>query len=124
EGFRVEEVRLPRLRLHEWQGLVFVSLSDATPEGAALFSGMSERLAPIDVGAMRFTRRDTWDVACNWKVYVDNFLEGYHVPIVHPELTQLVDYASYNTELYPWYSLQHSPLRNSGDIFGDGEAFY
>ena len=124
EGFRVEDVQLPRLRVHEWQGLVFVTLSDTTPAFDAVFHGIAERIAPIDIGAMRHTRRGTWEVACNWKVYVDNFLEGYHVPIVHPALAQLVDYASYDTELYPWYSLQHSPLRNGDDIFGDGDAFY
>ncbi|MEL7319943.1 MAG: SRPBCC family protein, partial [Pseudomonadota bacterium] len=33
------------------------------------------------------------------KIYVDNFLEGYHLPFVHPGLTQLVDYSDYKTEL-------------------------
>jgi len=124
EDFRVEEVHLPRLRLHEWQGLVFVSLSDASPDFAAVFGSMCERIAPIDLDGMRFTRRDTWDVACNWKVYVDNFLEGYHVPTVHPALAQVLDYREYHTELYPYCSVQHSPLRNSDGAFGDGEALY
>ena len=79
---------------------------------------------PIDLAAMRFHRRDSYDIACNWKVYVDNFLEGYHLPHVHPGLSKVLDYRAYDTELFPWHSLQHSPLRNSGDIYGDGDAFY
>ncbi|MBK6435309.1 MAG: hypothetical protein IPF83_05145 [Rhodanobacteraceae bacterium] len=40
----------------------------------------------------------SYPVACNWKVYADNYLEGYHVPHVHPELNKLLDYRSYVTE--------------------------
>ena len=57
---------------------------------------------------------------------MDNFLEGYHVPYVHPELAKLYDYTRYVTEVYDQYSLQHSPL--TGDNLysrdGGGEAFY
>src|SRR5262249_8628811 len=39
-------------------------------------------------------RRDYY-VNCNWKVYVDNYLEGYHIPIVHPGLMRELDYSRY-----------------------------
>ena len=64
-----------------------------------------------------------YDVAANWKVYVDNYLEGYHLPLVHPGLTQLVDYADYTTELGRWWSLQRSPVEESGP-YGGGEGHY
>ncbi len=73
---------------------------------------------------MRYLRRDAYEIACNWKVYIDNFLEGYHLPHVHPGLSKVLDYRVYDTELFPWQSLQNSPLRNSDDIYGSGEAFY
>lgn len=73
---------------------------------------------------MRFARQDSWDVACNWKVYIDNFLEGHHVPLVHPELGKVVDYRQYEVETYAWYSLQHSPLRGGNAVYGDGAAYY
>ena len=69
-------------------------------------------------------RHEAWDVACNWKVYVDNFLEGYHVPMVHPALADVVDYRNYEVELFDWYSLQHSPLQAGDDIYGAGTAYY
>jgi len=122
--FRVEDVRLPQLRLAQWQGLVFVTLADDTPEFDSVYGGIAERIAPIDLATMRHTRRDAYEVRCNWKVYVDNFLEGYHLPIVHPGLSKVLDYRAYDTELFAWYSLQHSPLRNNDGIYGDGEAFY
>ncbi len=73
---------------------------------------------------MEFVRSDAYDIACNWKVYVDNFLEGYHLPYVHPGLSKVLDYRVYSTELFPWQSLQHSPLKANDGIYGDGEAFY
>ncbi len=122
--FRVEDIRLPPLRVHEWQGLVFVALDAETPPFDEVYGGIVERIAPIDLSAMRYLRRDTYDIACNWKVYVDNFLEGYHLPHVHPGLSKVLDYRAYDTELFAWHSLQSSPLRNSSALYGDGQAFY
>jgi len=124
EDFQVADIRLPPLRVHEWQGLVFVALRDDVPPFDEVYAGIAERIAPIDLSTMRFERRDHWDVACNWKVYVDNFLEGYHLPHVHPGLSKVLDYRAYDTELFDWYSLQSSPLRDAAGIYGDGEAFY
>jgi choline monooxygenase len=122
--FRVADVRLPALQVREWEGLVFVALDAQAPSFDQVYAGIVERIRPVDLGAMQFVRRDQWDVACNWKVYVDNFLEGYHVPLVHPALAQAVDYANYEVDLAEWYSLQHSPLRGSDAIYGTGEALY
>jgi choline monooxygenase len=57
--------------------------------------------------------RKDWTIQCNWKVYVDNYLEGYHIPIVHPGLMQELDYARYHTETKGMYSVQHAPLKES-----------
>ncbi len=124
EGFRIEDVRLPPLRVGEWQGLVFVSLSEDSPALEAVCAGIAERIAPIDLSGMHFARRDTYEVACNWKVYVDNYLEGYHLPSVHPGLSKVLDYRAYTTELFDWHSLQHSPMRAANGPYGDGDAFY
>jgi choline monooxygenase len=63
-------------------------------------------------------------VACNWKVYVDNYLEGYHVPHIHPGLNSVLDYRSYVTETAQWYSYQFSPLESADELYGSGEALY
>jgi len=123
-GFDVRDVRLPLLAVREWQGLVFVALDERVPDFERVYAGIAERIAPISLAAMRFERRDVFEVSCNWKVYVDNFLEGYHLPLVHPALSKAVDYRAYETELAAWYSLQHSPLRDSDAVYGEGEALY
>ena len=124
KDFEVADIRLPPLRVHEWQGLVFVALDAGVAPFEEVYAGIVERIAPIDLSAMRYLRRETYDIACNWKVYVDNFLEGYHLPHVHPGLCKVLDYRAYDTELFPWQILQTSPLRDSGEIYGEGEAFY
>jgi len=124
QDFNLQDIHLPPLRVHEWQGLVFVALSADTPPFQQVYSGIVERIAPIDLSAMRYLRRDSYDIDCNWKVYIDNFLEGYHLPHVHPGLSRVLDYRAYDTELFPWYSLQSSPLRDGGEFYGEGQAFY
>jgi choline monooxygenase len=124
EDFDLGAIRLRAVRVHEWQGLVFVALADEVAPFEAVYAGIAERIAPVDLGAFRFHHRAAYDIACHWKVYVDNFLEGYHLPHVHPGLSRVLDYRAYDTELAPWSSLQHSPLRNSEGIYGVGEAWY
>jgi choline monooxygenase len=65
-------------------------------------------------------------VHANWKVYVDNYLEGYHVPYVHPELYTLYDYEGYVTEVHDWYSVQVGPLTGDRNVYtaGGGDALY
>ncbi|HEY0585930.1 MAG TPA: aromatic ring-hydroxylating dioxygenase subunit alpha [Pseudoduganella sp.] len=122
--FDKSAIRLPRIRVREWQGLVFVALDATTPPFEQVFAGIAERIAPTDLSHMRFAKRDTYKLECNWKVYIDNFLEGYNLPFVHPGLSKVLDYRVYDTELAQWHSLQHSPLRNNDGIYGDGNAWY
>ncbi len=123
ELFDKRDYGLVPVRLDSWAGLLFVDLTGEAPALEEVLSGIRERIAPLDPGIATFHHRDAHDVACNWKAYVDNFLEGYHIPLVHPELCKTLDYRAYVTETFRYYSLQHSPLRDSG-VYGDGDAFY
>ena len=116
EDFRREEMGLPEFPLESWMGLLFVNL-DSSASRATLSDTLEDlpaRLSSRGLEAMRPAARKDWTVECNWKVYVDNYLEGYHIPIVHPSLMKELDYARYVTETSRCYSLQHSPIRPSG----------
>ncbi len=102
--FDVSEIRLPQARIAEWQGLVFAALGDA-PEFANVVAAVDARVVDLT-----FDRRVSYEAACNWKVYVDNYLEGYHVARVHPGLNAVLDTNSYATALARWSSLQSSPI--------------
>ena len=123
-GFDKSTIALPEVAVAVWEGLVFVALDPATPPLESVFAGISDRILPQDASELKFYRHDRYDVACNWKVYVDNYAEGYHLPYVHPALTQAVDYSDYRSELSEFHSLQVSPIADPDGPYGDGTAFY
>lgn len=121
--FAVDSVRLPEVAIEVREGLVYAALGAAPPIDEVL-AGIAARLAPTDLSSYRHARRASYDIACNWKAYVDNYLEGYHLPHVHPALNRALDYRSYDTELAAWHSLQSSPLETDAALYGEGEALY
>ena len=126
QDFNVADIRLPQLAVRVWQGLVFAAVDAAlVPDFDALVAGIDARLGP-DRGLERYGRhhRVGYDIGCNWKVYVDNFLEGYHIPHVHPGLNTLLDYRSYETITSTWHSLQWSALESDASLYGNGDALY
>ena len=126
QDFDIADIRLPQLAVRVWQGLVFAAVDAAlVPDFDALVAGIDARLGP-DRGLERYGRhhRVGYDIGCNWKVYVDNFLEGYHIPHVHPGLNTLLDYRSYETITSTWHSLQWSALESDASLYGNGDALY
>jgi choline monooxygenase len=111
EDFRREDVRLPSFRLETWIGLVFAHLDPAAPALASTLDALAPRLERRGLASMRPAFRRDWTLDCNWKVYVDNYLEGYHIPVVHPGLMRELDYGAYRTETFRNHSLQIAPIR-------------
>ena len=75
------------------------------------FDGMSASVSLSYVEKMQLVERRDYVIECNWKVYVDNYLEGYHLPIAHPGLFKELDYDAYRVETFRYYSKQHAPIR-------------
>ena len=117
KGFRAEDFALVPVRCEEWFNLVFVNLD---PNARPLL----ECLGQLPLQAQRFPfqrmkllERRTYEMKCNWKTYVDNYLEGYHLPTVHPGLNRELDFNAYTVEPYEQHVRQWSPIRGaqSGD---------
>ena len=117
-------IHLDPIQVAEWEGLVFAALQPSAAGMPQLMSGIRERIRPIEPAQFHFQSHVSYDVACNWKAYVDNYLEGYHLPQVHPGLNKLLDYREYTTHTAEWYSYQHSPLDGSQGPYAGGEAHY
>ena len=113
ECFDRSDFSLPRFRAEVWNELVFVNLDPASVPLGDFLGDLANRLASRDYAGFRLAARKEWTLDCNWKVYVDNYLEGYHIPIVHPGLFQELDYARYVTETKALYSQQHAPIRKT-----------
>jgi choline monooxygenase len=62
---------------------------------------------------LRWIERRHYSLNCNWKVFVDNYLDGgYHVPHLHKGLDSVLDYGSYTIENGGRFCLQSSPMIN------------
>jgi choline monooxygenase len=125
-AFDPREIRLPALAVRVWHGLVFATADQAAaPPFEAFVAGIAARIGAVDaLERYGHHHRVSYDIACNWKVYVDNYLEGYHVPHIHPGLNRMLDYRSYRTETAEWYSFQWSPLESDSATYGSGDALY
>ena len=126
ELFDKKDFGLTPIALEIWQEMVFVNLAPAPEPILRTFAGIAERIAPLSLAGKIFHKRTIYNVQTNWKVYVDNYLEGYHLPYVHPELCKLLDYHRYVTETFDRYSLQYSPFQEGENLYQaeGGEAFY
>jgi choline monooxygenase len=109
--FDKSEVRLPAVRVATWAAFLFVNLSPSGSELAQVLGDIPAQTSHLPLDHMRLYKKVDYEVACNWKVYVDNYLEGYHIPLVHPGLFRELDYAAYRVETAELYSKQHAPIR-------------
>ena len=99
------------LRLETWGQFIFVNF-DLNAESLAAFLGdIPQQSRGFQFDGLQFAERRDYAIDCNWKVYVDNYLEGYHIPIAHPGLMREIDYAQYRTETFRYYSQQFAPIR-------------
>jgi choline monooxygenase len=118
---------LPQFRVDVWNELVFVNLDR---DAESLTDYLGEMLGDMprhDYSGFRLAQRKVWELDCNWKVYVDNYLEGYHIPIVHPGLFRELDYPNYRTETKRRHSIQYAPTRRPERIRtsdGDDQVRY
>ena len=99
------------IRLETWERFVLVNLD---PDAAPLkeFLGKLADLAkPLGFSELKFVERRSYTLDCNWKVYVDNFLDGgYHVPHMHKGLNSVLDYTNYTIENVDRCCVQSSPV--------------
>ncbi len=113
EGFRAEDFALVPVRCEEWFNLVFVNLDpDAHPLRESL-SDLATQAERFPFHTMKLFERRTYEMKCNWKTYVDNYLEGYHLPTVHPGLNRELDFNAYAVEPYAHHVRQWSPIRGA-----------
>lgn len=118
---------LRNIAVDTWGPLIFASLRPAQPLTDWL-RPLRERLAWLPIEDFRFDAARSRDylVRCNWALYCENYLEGFHIPYVHAGLNDALDYGSYRTELFDRCSLQLGVARGAETCFdlpsGSGDA--
>ncbi len=118
ECFNKDEMGLIPIQVQIWEQFIFVKLDGGKNKLSLLdiFEGLPALTKHCNISRMRFAERRDYTIDCNWKVYVDNYVEGYHVPIVHPGLMREIDYQRYRTITHRYYSLQDAPIKSGDDL--------
>lgn len=107
EDFPTQADHLTPVSFEEWLGLIFVSLNPAVPF-EVMTQPIRERLSWLPLDTLQLVDEGTTDyhVNAHWALYCDNFLEGFHIPFVHPALNAAIDFGQYAYEIFPYCNLQ------------------
>ena len=82
-GFELADYGLKPVRLETWAGFMFINFDPDAVDLMTFLGDLPEVTAPYRFEDMTCVRRREYDLACNWKIYVENAMEAYHVPSVH-----------------------------------------
>lgn len=115
-----------------WENFVFVNLAGQAGTLQSFLANIPELVEPLRLTEkLKFFDRRVYTLNCNWKVYVDNYLDGgYHVPHAHKGLSSVIEYTSYTIENFARACLQSSPLSSDSSSEASvastrqGRAFY
>jgi choline monooxygenase len=139
EAFPAQEDHLPELPLRRLGGLLFTFLQpekDSAKQWETMAREVENRLPPgyLDRLQPRPDLDVDYPVEAHWALYCENYLEGFHIPYVHPGLNKILDYGAYQTEyLDGGSSLQLGvarqgemafPIRDQGPDAGQAIAAY
>ena len=99
ENFPSESDNLPRIEMDMWKKMIFI-INDKKCDISELIGPMIERLSwlPIEEFKYKPEMSRLYNVKANWALYCDNYLEGFHIPFVHKDLNQTLEYDEYFTE--------------------------
>ena len=110
-------VRLPQFQVETWGPFLFVNQNPQAPPLADVLGAIPREAAesgcPIE--HLHLSCRRDYEIECNWKVYIDNYLEGYHLPAAHPSLFRELDYQRYRVDTFRYYSSQIAPIRTRSE---------
>lgn len=108
---------LPKVAFAQLGPFLFAALDPFIPFDEWI-APMRDRIAWLPIADCEFdaSRSRDYLVACNWALYCENYLEGFHIPYVHAGLNQALDYGAYRTELFTYSSLQLGIGRGGDDV--------
>lgn len=117
ENWDRSSVCLPQFRVETWGPFVFVNQDASAPALSEVWGDIPRQVTEFGCPAerLKFSTRRDYVLNCNWKVYVDNYLEGYHLPAAHPGLFRELDYSRYRVDTFRYYSSQYAPIRLKQD---------
>ena len=88
EGLDPAKLGLREVRLAEWAGLVFVNVSGTAESFDDFIAPLTARLHDYDLSLLHTSGEAATTVEANWKIVVENFVESYHLPWIHPSMNR------------------------------------
>jgi len=113
-----ERCALWEVRTQSWRGLHFVNIGGGAPPLRDALGGFADLAEGFDLEDMLPAGEWHHDLECNWKTYAENYLEGYHIPIVHKELARTIDVAHYEVIAEGDWCLHRAPTPAGTPIDG------
>ncbi len=117
ESFLIEDWPLEAIKIEVWRNLVFIAIE---PD-ISLFDQLGATIDELtDVPMEDYNLVETKELVfdANWKIYTDNFVEGYHIPGIHPEFFKAIDFSKFETTAVDGLIRMTAPPR--GDLFYQG----
>ena len=115
-GFDATQFPLHSAQIDTWGPFIFVNpdkdaapLKDVLGELPDLLAATGLRLNEVKQRIRR-----TYEIAANWKIVVDNYLECYHCPVAHPGFSSVIDVNNYTVTEYEYFSTQGGPKKEAG----------
>lgn len=118
DALPTDELALDSVRVETWRGLVFVNLDASARPLIECLGGFAEECASYPIESFVAGHRSTHHIAANWKLYAENYQEGYHIPLVHPGLNRQIDARQYEVEARGSYSVHRAPTRDGSVTSG------
>jgi choline monooxygenase len=107
---------LPQVPFGQYGAQVFASVTPAAPLEDFL-ADVRTRLHWLPIDGFRHdpSRDRDFTIDAHWALYVENYLEGLHIPFIHPALNQVLDFHNYRSEIYRYANLQLA-LAKEGEL--------
>ena len=119
QALNMGDYHLSDWHVHRVQGLIFVSLDPKE----TFEEQMGDSIAEIQNMPRYVVRHEKeFLMNCNWKLYVENYLEGYHIPFVHPDLAKEIVMSNYKVQNHQRYISHHVDTKENA--VAEGFWFY
>jgi phenylpropionate dioxygenase-like ring-hydroxylating dioxygenase large terminal subunit len=116
EGFRLADWPLETIAVETWRGLLFVAIAPETSLIEQL-GDLPEEVADYPLESFTAVAGERFVMRSNWKTYTDNFVEGYHIPGIHPAFIKVIQFDKFETVARRGMVRMTAPQK-SGSIYG------
>jgi choline monooxygenase len=95
-----------------WRGLLFVAVDPGQPDLGTWLGPIERHSSSFAMEDFEVTHHSSHDMEANWKVYAENYQEGYHIPLVHPGLHRQIDSSRYEVAVDGPVTVHRAPTRD------------